>query len=323
MTTCSPRHRPIATSARAAGALVAVALLVTACSSTGDGQTQGTSTTTRSTSGTTARPVIDPGDGGRYHPRIRPADFVEQIDNPYLPMPVGAQWVYDGRSDGEPERNTVTVTSERRQILGISAVVVHDVVMTGGEVTEDTYDWYAQDRRGNVWYLGEDTRELEHGRTTSTEGIVGGRRRRRPAGHRDAGPPHGRPGLPARDASRRGGGHGRGRRHRRRPAASATRRTTGSSSRGSGPRWSPMSSRRRPTPAASGWSSSARCAVATTDRARHPPVGSVTSPSRARARGSAAPSPAGPTLVHWRRHPCITTDSLGDGPPTMLRGVEN
>ena len=170
MTMRSRRRRPTTTHARTAAALVAVVLLAAACSSTGDGETKGAGTTTPTTSASTARPVIDPGDGGQYHPRLRPADFVERIDNPYLPMPVGARWVYEGRGDGEPERNTVTVTADRRQILGIPAVVVHDVVMTGGEVTEDTYDWYAQDRRGNVWYLGEDTRELEHGRTTSTKG---------------------------------------------------------------------------------------------------------------------------------------------------------
>ena len=35
---------------------------------------------------------------------------------------------------------------------------------------EDTFDWYAQDRAGNVWYLGEQTREFENGRVVSTEG---------------------------------------------------------------------------------------------------------------------------------------------------------
>jgi len=164
------RH-PSTTSALAAGVLVAMALLGAACSSSGSGQAHGTSTSATSpTRESTSHPIIDPGDGGRYHPRLRPADFVERIDNPYLPMPVGSRWVYLGRGDGRPERNIVTVTPRRRRILGIPAVVVHDVVMAGGDLTEDTYDWYAQDRRGNVWYLGEDTRELEHGRTTSTKG---------------------------------------------------------------------------------------------------------------------------------------------------------
>ena len=55
-------------------------------------------------------------------------------------------------------------------ILGISAIVVLDQVFVHGELKEKTFDWYAQDRDGNVWYLGEDTRELEDGKVVSTEG---------------------------------------------------------------------------------------------------------------------------------------------------------
>jgi hypothetical protein len=43
-------------------------------------------------------------------------------------------------------------------------------VTEGGEVVEDTYDWYAQDADGNVWYLGEDTKEFEGGKVVSTAG---------------------------------------------------------------------------------------------------------------------------------------------------------
>jgi hypothetical protein len=115
-------------------------------------------------------PVIDPGDGGHYAPRIDAADFVATIDNPYMPLPVGARWTYEGVADGVAEEGVVVVTDQRREILGISAVVVHDTVSVAGEVTEDTYDWLAQDRDGNVWYLGEDTKEYEGGEVSSTEG---------------------------------------------------------------------------------------------------------------------------------------------------------
>jgi hypothetical protein len=53
--------------------------------------------------------------------------------------------------------------------MGIRAVVVHDVVSSGGRLAEDTFDWYAQDTAGNIWYLGEDTSKFEHG-ATSKEG---------------------------------------------------------------------------------------------------------------------------------------------------------
>ena len=116
-----------------------------------------------------AEPVIDPGDGGEYAVDIDPADFVETIDNPYLPLLPGARWVYEGIEDGETERVEVEVTEERRDVMGISAVVVRDVVYEDGELVEDTYDWFAQDVDGNVWYFGEDSKEYEDGEVVSTE----------------------------------------------------------------------------------------------------------------------------------------------------------
>ena len=141
--------------------LTAVSLLVGGCGE-GDGDGDGDDRQ--------AAPVIDPGDGGSYAPSLDAADFVDVIDNPYLPLRPGARWVYEGVEDGETERVEVVVTDERRQILGISAVVVRDTVTVDGELVEDTFDWFAQDRDGNVWYLGEDSKEYEGGKVVSTEG---------------------------------------------------------------------------------------------------------------------------------------------------------
>jgi hypothetical protein len=94
------------------------------------------------------------------------ADFVDEIDNEYWPMAPGTKWVY--REDGA--RVEVTVTDQKKEILGIQATVVHDVVTEDGELVEDTYDWYAQDNDGNIWYLGEDTKEYEDGEVKSSEG---------------------------------------------------------------------------------------------------------------------------------------------------------
>jgi hypothetical protein len=93
-------------------------------------------------------------------------DFVEEIDNKYWPMAPGSKWVYSENG----ARVEVTVTDQKKEILGIQATVVHDVVTEDGELVEDTYDWYAQDEDGNIWYLGEDTKEFEDGKVTSTEG---------------------------------------------------------------------------------------------------------------------------------------------------------
>ena len=103
-------------------------------------------------------------------PAIDPADFVDTIDNPYLPYAPGMRWVYEGESDGEVERTEVEVLDERREVMGISAVVVRDTVYVDGEIAEDTYDWFAQDADGNVWYLGEDTHEYEDGEPVNDEG---------------------------------------------------------------------------------------------------------------------------------------------------------
>ena len=61
------------------------------------------------------------------------------------------------------------VTSDTKLILGVPCTVVHDVVKVNGKITEDTYDWYAQDKHGNVWYFGEDTKSYDNGHV-STEG---------------------------------------------------------------------------------------------------------------------------------------------------------
>ena len=103
--------------------------------------------------------------------RLDPADFVSQIDNPYWPMAPGSTWVYEETdAEGNVQRVEVTVTERTRSILDIAATVVHDVVTESGVVKEDTYDWYAQDESGNVWYLGEDTKEYEDGKVVSTKG---------------------------------------------------------------------------------------------------------------------------------------------------------
>jgi hypothetical protein len=98
--------------------------------------------------------------------KLDAADFVDRIDNPYWPMAPGSTWDY--REGGQ--RVEVTVTDRTKEILGIQATVVHDVVSEDGELVEDTLDWYAQDKNGNVWYLGEATKEYENGKVKTTEG---------------------------------------------------------------------------------------------------------------------------------------------------------
>jgi hypothetical protein len=123
--------------------------------------------------------VIDPGDGGAYHVAINPTAFSSVVDNPYLPKLPGARWVYRSTDpDGEVEIITIEVLDERRFVMGVETIVVHDVVRTiDGELVEDTYDWFAQDDDGNVWYFGEDTTSYHDGvasKAGSWEAGVGG-----------------------------------------------------------------------------------------------------------------------------------------------------
>ena len=64
----------------------------------------------------------------------------------------------------------ITVTHDTKMIMGVKCVVVHDTVTLDGKLLEDTFDWYAQDNEGTVWYFGEATREFKVGGRVATEG---------------------------------------------------------------------------------------------------------------------------------------------------------
>ena len=93
------------------------------------------------------------------------------ITNPLFPLARGSVYVYDGQKDGKAARDVMTVTRKVKTITGIHAAVVNDRLFLNGRLAERTTDWYAQDKRGTVWYLGEKTAELNaKGKVTSTEG---------------------------------------------------------------------------------------------------------------------------------------------------------
>jgi hypothetical protein len=93
------------------------------------------------------------------------------VTNAWFPLARGSVYVYDGQKDGKQARDVMTVTRKSKKIAGIRAAVVADRLLLNGVLAERTTDWYAQDRHGTVWYLGEKTAELTaNGRVTSTEG---------------------------------------------------------------------------------------------------------------------------------------------------------
>ncbi len=105
-----------------------------------------------------------------YEPPFNPSAFVADITNPYFPLVPGTTYRYEEEAEDGMEEVIVEVTNDTRQIAGVTARVVRDRVYLDGELIEDTIDWYAQDADGNVWYLGENTREYEDGEVVSTEG---------------------------------------------------------------------------------------------------------------------------------------------------------
>ena len=100
-----------------------------------------------------------------------PNNFVNRVDNRYYPLTPGTTYTYKGVSKGGEEQNTVEVTHHTKTILGVAATVVHDqVFIADGSLAEDTFDWFAQDKQGNVWYFGEDTKTYDHGVLVTTAG---------------------------------------------------------------------------------------------------------------------------------------------------------
>jgi len=102
-----------------------------------------------------------------YH-TIKPSSFTDHITNPYMLWKPGTTYIFNGTRDGKPMRIEVTVTKQTKVIMGVKCLVIRDIVT--GALQEQTTDWYAQDAKGNVWYFGEDTKELTNGVVTSTQG---------------------------------------------------------------------------------------------------------------------------------------------------------
>jgi hypothetical protein len=144
------------------GTLSIIALALVAAFAAGCGSSYNASSSTTAIS-TTSAPDLAPIHG-TYSPRIDPANFVATIDNPYFPLKPGTAFHYKGIRGKTPQTDDMVVTHQTKQILGVTSTVVRDTVSEHGRPIERTFDWYAQDKQGNVWYMGEDSLELKNGR---------------------------------------------------------------------------------------------------------------------------------------------------------------
>lgn len=103
-------------------------------------------------------------------PELNVSEFSEVIDNRYFTLTPGTKYIYEGMTGEGLERTETYVTEEKRIVNGVETTVVWDRVLLDGELIEETYDWYAQDKEGNVWYFGEDSKGYENGTIVSTSG---------------------------------------------------------------------------------------------------------------------------------------------------------
>jgi hypothetical protein len=105
-----------------------------------------------------------------YHPVIDPVSFSTDVNNPYFTLTPGTTYTYKGKDREGTEINKVMVTDRTRKVMGVTVREVWDRVWLNDQLIEETYDWYAQDKDGNVWYFGEDSKEIARGKVVSTKG---------------------------------------------------------------------------------------------------------------------------------------------------------
>jgi hypothetical protein len=145
---------------------LAFAAVVTAIAAAAGGAAQAGGATTAKGATT-----IKSGAGPGWPKVLHPSDFVGRVDNAYFPLKPGSTWRYRGEDDGGHFADHMHVKHKTKTIVGVETTVVHDVVLRHGDPREVTNDWYAQDKKGNVWYFGERTKELDkNGHIKTREG---------------------------------------------------------------------------------------------------------------------------------------------------------
>jgi len=165
------RKRLLATALLGIG--LSAVLVMSGC---GADATTGKATSEKDKSPETATAAVSSSQGGLPQGsepvKLDPADFSTNIDNPYWPMAPGNKWVYSETDTvGGHEKVVVEVTDKTKMIAnGIEARVIRDTVSENGVPVEITDDWYAQDKVGNIWYLGEYVTNYKNGKVVDHGG---------------------------------------------------------------------------------------------------------------------------------------------------------
>ena len=116
-----------------------------------------------------ASPVIALA-AGSYAPVIVPAEFSTTIDNPFFTMPAGKKMNFKSKTGEGDESTEIIITGKTRKIMGVDTLEYWDRVSLDGVLIEDTHDYIAQHKNGDVWYFGEAVDNYENGKLKDHHG---------------------------------------------------------------------------------------------------------------------------------------------------------
>lgn len=106
---------------------------------------------------------------------FRAANFVDPRagSNEWFPLVPGTQWVREGTTlignRKVPHEVVTTVTDVVREIDGVETVLVLDHSVGAGQVVQQSLDYFAQDKNGDVWTMGGATEQYEAGRFVAVD----------------------------------------------------------------------------------------------------------------------------------------------------------
>ena len=124
-----------------------------------------TTTSTRANTRASSAHASGPASAGQFAAKNFAAPAVGT--NEWLPLKPGTQWVRQGfvnvGNRRLPHQVVTTVTDVSKRVDGVPTVAVVDQDTNGGQIAEQSMDWMAEDKQGNVWYLGSYTESYEGG----------------------------------------------------------------------------------------------------------------------------------------------------------------
>ncbi|TSE15939.1 hypothetical protein B1A87_008525 [Arthrobacter sp. KBS0703] len=106
-----------------------------------------------------------------YNPQIKPADFTTNITNKYFALPAGKKMTYESTDlRGITERIEIEILNESKVIEDVETAIYLDKVYSNGQLVEETRDYLAQHKNGDVWYFGEDVNNFFNGNLLNHSG---------------------------------------------------------------------------------------------------------------------------------------------------------